>query len=193
MNIFLGIGLKKGEVLLCNHDPQWEDAAKQTIRILYEILGDTAIDIQHVGSTSVKSIQAKPVIDLIVGVRAFEDIKRFSNVLEANVFFFVGCEGTERQPVYQCGEYDAIQKEMTFLTHYIHIVKFGSQQWLNYINVRDYLNSHSDEAKAYEKVKLESSRKNSESLRDYHSDKEMFVTALIKRANRWKKKSDLER
>ena len=191
MDKFSGIGLKKGEVLLRDHDPKWEEVAQQTIRKLNEILGDVAIDIQHIGSTSVKSIQAKPVIDLIVGVNDFEDIYRFSTTLEANGFFFIGHEGKERQPVYQCGEYDSVQKEMTFLTHYIHVVKFGSVGWYTYINVRDYLNSHLDEAKAYEKVKLESSRKNSDSLRGYHSDKETFVAALIDRANEWKKRGEL--
>lgn len=182
------LGLKKGEVLLCDHNPQWEDIAKQTIRTLHDILGDAAIDIQHIGSTAVKNIQAKPVIDIIVGVRDFADIDKFSLTLEDNGFFFIGHEGKERQPVYQCGEFDSALKEMTFLTHYIHIVKFGSRQWNDYINIRDYLNGHPDEAKAYEKIKLESSRKNRESLRSYHSDKEMFVALLIERANEWKRK-----
>ena len=189
MEEFVGIGLKKGEVILCDHNPQWEEAAGETIRQLYEILGDTAIDIQHIGSTSVKCIKAKPVIDLIVGVKDFEDISRFKSALETNGFYFIGFEGQERQPVYQCGEYDHIQKEMVLLTHYIHVVLFGSAGWQTYINVRDYLNNHPDEAKLYEQVKLESSRKNGESLRSYHADKERFVVALIERANEWKKKA----
>lgn len=189
MGNFMEIGLKKGEVVLCDHDPQWEENAEKTIRLLYEILGDAAIDIQHIGSTSVKCIKAKPVIDIIVGVKDFEHIRRFTPALEANGFYFIGFEGKERQPVYQCGEYDHVQKEMTLLTHYIHVVLFGSAGWHTYINVRDYLNSHPNEAKLYEQAKLESRRKNGESLRDYHADKEMFVAALIERANSWKKKA----
>ena len=97
------IGLRKGKVLLCDHNSQWEDIAKQTICILHDILGAAAIDIQHIGSTAVKSIQAKPVIDIIVGVRDFADIDKFSPALENNGFFFIGHEGKERQLVYQCG------------------------------------------------------------------------------------------
>lgn len=188
MENFTGIGLKKGEVVLCDHDPQWEEYAEQTIRRLYGILGDVAIEIQHIGSTSVKCIKAKPVIDLIVGVKDFEQILNFTPALETNGFYFIGFEGKERQPVYQCGEYDRVQKEMPLLTHYIHVVLFGSAQWHTYLNVRDYLNCHSDEAKLYEQVKMQSSRKNGGSLRDYHADKEMFVAALIERANAWKTK-----
>ncbi len=183
------LGLKKDKILLCAHNSQWGYIATQKINTLHDILGDTAIDIQHIGSTAVKNIQAKPVIDIIVGVRDFADIDKFSPALEDNGFFFMGHEGKERQPVYQCGEFDAVLREMTFLTHYIHIVKFGSRQWNDYINIRDYLNGHPDEAKEYEKIKLESSRKNGESLRSYHSDKEMFVTLLIERANESKQKT----
>ena len=64
-----------------------------------------------------------------------------------------------------------------------------NRQWNDYINMRDYLNAHPDEAKTYEKIKLESSRKNGESLGDYHSDKETIVALLIERANQWKRKS----
>ena len=174
---------------MCDHNPQWEDIAKQTICILHDILGDSAIDIQHIGSTAVKNIQAKPVIDIIVGVKDFADIDKFTPILEDNGFFFMGHEGKEGQPVYQCGEFDAAIKEMIFLTHYIHIVKFGSRQWIDYLNMRDYLNSHPDEAKTYEKIKLESSRKNGESLRNYHSDKKIIVASLIERANEWRRKN----
>ena len=186
MQTSFGLGLKRGEVRLCEHDPQWEAAAKQTIKLLHEILGDTAKDIQHVGSTAVKSIKAKPVIDLIVGVTDLETIMTFSEQLKENGFYFVGREGRERQPVFQCGEYDEARHEMAFLTHYIHIVRFDSRQWHNYINVRDYLNSHADEAKLYEKAKTESSQKNGDSLKDYHDGKEAFVSSLIEIANEWK-------
>ena len=182
-----GIGLKKGEIVLRDHDPRWEEDAQKTILLLYEILGDAAIEIQHIGSTSVKCIKAKPVIDLAVGVKDFNRILNFTPALEESGFYFIGFEGKERQPVYQCGEYDPVRREMTFLTHYIHVVLFGSDGWHTYLNVRDYLNSHPDEAKLYEQVKTESGRKSGGSLRDYHADKQAFVAALIERANAWKR------
>ncbi len=84
-----GIGLKKGEVVLCDHNPRWEEYAEKTIRRLYEMLGDVAIDIQHIGSTSVKDIKSKPVIDLIVGVKDFEHVLNFTPALEESGFYFI--------------------------------------------------------------------------------------------------------
>lgn len=100
------IGLKKGEIVLCEHQIHWELNAKSTINKLKEILGDIAIDIQHIGSTSIKNIKAKPVIDIIVGVIdlikyyllilnctktvfSFEAMKEMKNNLFFNVVSFL--------------------------------------------------------------------------------------------------------
>lgn len=58
------IGLKRGTVQLCEHEKEWEIEAQNTIARLKEILGDVIKDIQHVGSTSILTIKAKPIIVL---------------------------------------------------------------------------------------------------------------------------------
>ena len=60
------IGLKRGTVKLYDHEKEWEIEAQNTICRLREILGNVIKDIQHVGSTSVRSIKAKPIIDIVI-------------------------------------------------------------------------------------------------------------------------------
>ena len=48
-------GLKRGTVSLSHHDPAWADWAQETIRVLWEVFGDSAEDIQHIGSTAINS------------------------------------------------------------------------------------------------------------------------------------------
>ena len=62
----MSLGLKRGAVQLEPHDKQWDDVAVQTIKTLKSILGDDAIDIQHIGSTAIPAIKAKPIIDIAV-------------------------------------------------------------------------------------------------------------------------------
>ena len=69
------IGLKKGIVKLHKHKKQWKKIASDTIVSLYKVFGDTAVDIQHVGSTSIVNIKAKPIIDIAVAVKSFDDVK----------------------------------------------------------------------------------------------------------------------
>ena len=63
--------MKRGTVFLEPHRTEWEKAAEETIRTLKGILGDIAADIQHIGSTSIKAIKAKPIIDIAVAVNDF--------------------------------------------------------------------------------------------------------------------------
>ena len=65
------IGLKRGTVKLCEHEKEWEFEAQNTISRLKQILGNVIKDIQHVGSTSILSIKAKPIIDIAVAVDVF--------------------------------------------------------------------------------------------------------------------------
>ena len=125
------IGLKHGELVLYEHQIEWEQNATKTINDLKEILSDVVVDIQHIGSTSILQIIAKPVIDIAVAVRNFDDVLTLSSILETKGFIFRGWEGkgNERQPVYQCGEYITGEKDMRLMTHYIHIIKAESQQW----------------------------------------------------------------
>ena len=68
------IGLKRGTVALCEHEKEWEIEAQNTISRLKKILGNVAKDIQHVGSTAILSIKAKPIIDIGIAVDNFDDV-----------------------------------------------------------------------------------------------------------------------
>ena len=84
------LGLKRGCVKLMPHQEEWHAIAQDTIKILLDILGGSAVDIQHIGSTAIKNIEAKPIIDIAVGVRRFEDIEPYITVLEENGIIFRG-------------------------------------------------------------------------------------------------------
>lgn len=180
------LGVKHNEVKLVNHNPEWEINASDIIKQLYDILGTAAKDIQHIGSTAIRHIKAKPVIDIAVLVQNFDEVLRLSPALKEKGFFFMGWEGKEnRQPVFQCGEYVQGEKNMRILTHYIHIVMQGNQQWNNYLNFRDYMNAFPAFAVEYEtlKLKLEKENRNGGNLHTYHNGKRNYVEKLIETVN----------
>jgi GrpB-like predicted nucleotidyltransferase (UPF0157 family) len=180
------LGLKCGVAELADHDPEWEVNAADTIKRLWDILGSTAKDIQHVGSSVIRHIKAKPVIDIAVSVWSFEEVLTLSPALEKEGFIFRGWEGKEeRQPVFQCGEYIPEEKDMRLLTHYIHIVMADNQQWYNYINFRDYMNAFPAVAFEYEALKLRLAEENKNDYRNYHHGKQNYITEMIKTANHW--------
>jgi len=180
------LGVKHGVVELYDHDPEWEENAADTIKKLWNILGSTAKDIQHIGSSAIRNIKAKPVIDIAVSVLNFNEVLSLSPYLEKEGFIFLGWEGNEnRQPVFQCGEYIPEEKIMNILTHYIHIVMSDSQQWKNYINLRDYMNAFPNVAYEYETLKIRLSEENKDNYLNYHNSKQNYIIEIIKTANIW--------
>ena len=112
----MSLGLKRGTVQLEPYDKQWDDAAIQTIKKLKSILGDDAVDIQHIGST------AKPIIDIAVGVTDFEKIMSYNEQLQKDGIFYRGSD-VENQILYVMGD-----MEKDIRTHHIHVVKWNGTE-----------------------------------------------------------------
>ena len=134
----MSAGLKRGTVVVEPHKVEWEIAAQEIISILKQVLKENIIDAQHIGSTSIKSICAKPIIDIVVGVSSFNKIMKHNDVLNEKGIFYRG-EDHPNQHLFVCGDL-----ENDIHTHYIHVVIWGQESWNNYLNMRDYLNSHED-------------------------------------------------
>lgn len=146
--------LKRGTVQLCEHEKEQEIEAQNTIVLLKEILGDVIKDIQHVGSTSILTIKAKPIIDIALAVDNFDDILAYEKELKDVGFYYrPNVQASLRdQLLFACGNFYDGTGELQ--THFIHVVKTNSMDWVNYINFRDYLNSTPLAAKAYEDLKV---------------------------------------
>ena len=175
------IGLKRGTVALYPHDGEWEAEAEHTIKILRSLLRDEAVDIQHIGSTAVRSIRAKPIIDIALSVRSFEDILRKKTVLKKNGFHFRNSD-IENQLLFACGSYyEGTGEEQT---HFIHVVFDGSKEWQDYLLVRDYLNSNRHAAREYEalKCRLAEECPVDSGRRHYLAGKHDFIASLKRTA-----------
>jgi len=176
------LGLKPNEVKLTDHDPNWKIIAAKTIQKLWQIFGSVANDIQHIGSTSIKNIMAKPMIDIAVAVDDFVKVEGLSMELERNGFLnrgfpfdehmmFTVTEGSPDSPV---------------KTHNIHIVKIDSASWRDFINFRNYLNTHPSVAESYEalKIKLASEYTSSMVRKQYQDSKRDFIEQILLDAQR---------
>ena len=176
------IGLEKGKVKLCPHDTAWETEAKDTINKLKNILGDAADDIQHVGSTAIPTIMAKPIIDIAVAAKSFEDILRYEDTLKDAGFFYRPVEDVNSQLLFAKGNY--YEGTGNLQTHFIHVVLKDSMEWINYINFRDFLVKKTAIAKEYEKLKLSLSEENSgeDGREKYTAGKRDFIAYVLRKA-----------
>ena len=178
----MSIGMKRGTVYLEPHQTEWERSAEETMRTLKSILGREAADIQHIGSTSIKTISAKPIIDIAVAVNDYEPILRKRNVLEKADIIFRFDERPE-QLLFVMGDFENDTR-----SHHIHVVLYGSDEWNNYINFRDYLNTHIASAKEYEAVKLRLAGQYPDDRIAYTDGKQEVIDKLLAEARVWKNK-----
>lgn len=173
------IGLKRGTVKLVPHNPQWEKLFKDEERRIKEGFHDWVlkyhIKIEHIGSTAISKIDAKPIIDILIGVRSLEDTSWTQGPLEQLGYTFVPKASTRDKLFFALGN-DAKR------THYVHVVKYRGDRWKNDLIFRDYLRSHPDIAKKYNKLKRELSKKYSENRELYTRSKEPFIELVLDKA-----------
>lgn len=71
------LGLNKDVVELVEHTDEWKDLFKQEKVLLENLIGEHVISIEHIGSTAIGGIAAKPLLDLMIGVRSLNDVENF--------------------------------------------------------------------------------------------------------------------
>src|SRR4051794_18578240 len=121
------IGLEKGTVRVVPHHPNWHDVFEYERRVLQEHIGDHVLDIQHVGSTAVPGLDAKPIIDMAVAVESATMIPRCRQRLCDLGYVDRGDAGTE-------GGYLLVKVRWPEVrTHHLHIVAIDDPQWRNYL------------------------------------------------------------
>lgn len=178
------IGLKRGTVALFDHEPEWETEAARTIERLKAILGGDAKEIKHVGSTAIRSIKAKPIIDIAVAVEDFEDILKHEEELRAAGFYYrPGARASLRdQLLFACGSFYDGSGDLQ--THFIHVVLTGSGAWNDYVNFVEYMNSHPDAAMEYEALKLSLAEKApvDRGRELYTAGKHEFIARILEKA-----------
>ena len=178
------IGLKRGTVAVCPHRMEWDIAAQEIIGKLKNILKDDVIDVQHIGSTSIKSICAKPIIDIVVGVDSFDRMMIHNEELMANGIVYRR-EDHPGQHLYVCGDADN-----DIQTHFIHVVIWGQKAWNDYVNMRDYLNAHEEKAKEYSDLKERVANTYPENRQAYTAGKSTLIESILRRAEEWRKNLD---
>lgn len=169
------LGLKRGEIKLVDPQVGWKEEFHKTQK---EIHDATSIDfkyIEHIGSTSIHDIKAKPMIDFVVGVN---DIKHVS----PNIFKELKEIGFHRLRVALDNEIVIARfTDGTFdiKTHIIHLVDYQGEKWNDLVFFRNTLNSSRELRKEYERIKLSFIQHETGDMNDYTNYKEEFIMKVL--------------
>jgi GrpB-like predicted nucleotidyltransferase (UPF0157 family) len=157
-------------------DPEWGRAFEAARADLLAVLGDTAVSVDHIGSTAVPGLVSKPTIDVLVGVERLDDAVSAADRLATL--------GYEHRP-------DAFPPEHEHLffrrvvdgrrTHHLHVHPVDSPGHRLHLVWRDHLRSHPDIAVRYAELKVDLADRYHDDRDRYVEEKERWVTAEIVR------------
>ncbi|GFN33983.1 GrpB family protein [Paenibacillus xylaniclasticus] len=162
-------------VTIVEYDEAWAMEYQQEARKVMELLGNKAMDIEHIGSTSVLGLGAKPIIDFMLGVHHLSDADEFIEPLATIGYEYVGHKEFPNRRFFRKGEWRAG-------THHLHIYKYKSDEWNKHILFRDYLRAHSDVREQYHQLKKSLAERYRYDRAAYTNAKHPFITGVIERA-----------
>jgi GrpB-like predicted nucleotidyltransferase (UPF0157 family) len=162
------------EVVVVAYDPAWPDRFASARARVSELLGARALGIEHIGSTSVPGLSAKPVIDVLVGCSTLEEADACVPVLIADGWDFpldVNAKIVGRRFLRKL--------ESGVRTHHLHLVIHRGPLWNEYIDFRNKLRKHPELASEYEELKRGLAAKYRDQRERYTSSKTDFVARIL--------------
>ena len=161
------------------YSPNWKEEFLSESEKISNIMKNEIINIYHIGSTAIPGIFAKPVIDILVEVKNINYIDNYNNEMERLGYIPRGEAGIEGRRYFLKGLYKR--------THHVHIFETGNPEIKKHIDFRDYMVSHSEDAKRYEELKKELARKFRFDSTSYVAGKDSFIKDIDKKAAEWAK------
>jgi GrpB-like predicted nucleotidyltransferase (UPF0157 family) len=166
------------QIVVVDYDPNWPSLYEQEKDRIVATLGEAVVQIEHIGSTSVPGLAAKPIIDIAVGIANFEEAKAYVPMIEGLGYTY--------EP-----EFEADLPERRFFwkgspslhTHHIHMAEPGSLEWIKPILFRNYLREHPEAARQYQVLKRELAVRCGPDMEAYVKGKTEFVRSILSQAS----------
>ena len=140
---------------IVDYDPRWPARFETERARIASAIGDTALRIEHIGSTSIPGLAAKPIIDILVVVPKITDDARFVPALEA-----AGYELRVREPDHRM--FRTPDRDV-----HVHLFEQGSQEIIDYFDLRDWLRQDADGRERYAAVKRDLAERPWRDMNDY--------------------------
>ncbi|MFH1405213.1 MAG: GrpB family protein [Patescibacteria group bacterium] len=170
------LGLNRHNVTLSEYDPAWVQDFEDEKKAIKDKLGDDLVAIEHIGSTAIPGMCAKPILDFMVAVESVDDYEMFIKPLaELGYEFRRDYRDTQQHVLFVKGSEDN-------RTHYLKLTELDSIFWKEHIVFRDYLIAHPDVAQEYAELKRELFEKHADDRAAYTAAKAEFIQGVLSSA-----------
>lgn len=169
------IGLHHRLVELADHRPQWAEAFERERRALAAALGASALDIQHIGSTAVPGMPAKPILDIAVAVESYETALELVNTVENLGYRCQGNYGRPRRLFFE-------KQRGELTTHHLYLLEITGEDWKSHLRFRDALRNDPFLARRYADLKHRLADRHVLDREAYRLAKGGFIIEALRRA-----------
>lgn len=164
--------MKRASVVLEEYNEQWPVKFENEKAFLLSVIGEwNHGDVMHVGSTAVPGLVAKPVIDIMFGVKSLEESRPAIDVLSRNGYEYWPYKADVMH--WFCKPSDA------FRTHHLHLIPYDSPLWRERIRFRDILRSDSKIAAEYADLKRDLAKRYKDDRESYTQHKWPFIIQVL--------------
>lgn len=164
-------------IVVVPYSSTWPNLFSKLGAVLRQALSETALRIDHIGSTAVPGLDAKPIIDVQISVASFEPLDVYRTPLEREGFVF-RVDNPDRTKRY------FREKPGERRTH-IHVRRAGSWSEQLTLLFRDYLRTHQADAQQYAEIKYHLAEIYRDNRLAYTDGKAPFIWEVMVNANKW--------
>jgi GrpB-like predicted nucleotidyltransferase (UPF0157 family) len=168
-------GIEKRQIVIADYDPRWPAQFHKHAEILAHALGRAAIAIEHVGSTSVPQLAAKPIVDIDLVVEdSGDEASYLPAIVQAGYVLRVREPDWHQHRMFRTAELDV----------HVHVFSRGCIEFKRHILFRDRLRKYGEDRALYESVKRKLAREDWPDMNAYARAKSDVVEEIIARAMR---------
>jgi GrpB-like predicted nucleotidyltransferase (UPF0157 family) len=165
-------GLPHGTVQLAEWTPRWTELFAEEAARLRTALGDLAVAIEHYGSTSVRGLLAKPLLDILIGAPQATDASPYIAALAPLGYDYAAHAEVPEHLVFGRG---------TARTHLVHVVRYGGDAWHRGLAFRDALRADPTLRQRYAELKRELALTYGVERSSYTAGKSTFIEQVLRR------------
>jgi GrpB-like predicted nucleotidyltransferase (UPF0157 family) len=158
-------------IIVSDYDAEWPVLFRQIAEPVRRALGEIVASVEHVGSTAVPGLAAKPVIDVDVVVRSAEDVPAAIERLRKLGYVYQGDKGIHGR--------DAFMWPPDAPRHHLYVVVEGSKPHVDHVRFRDYLRNHPQVAREYAELKRALADQHKTDRASYTEAKAEFISRVL--------------
>jgi GrpB-like predicted nucleotidyltransferase (UPF0157 family) len=175
-------------MLIQKYNPSWIKGFNEIKKVINEALTNLNVQIEHVGSTSIPNLAAKPIIDIDIVFDAAKDFNAIKEGLEKIGYYHNGNQGIPNRDVFKREKADFKHEILDTIAHHLYICSHDSEALQRHILFRDYLLVHEAARIEYQNIKYALAKEANQDRKIYAALKEekgnKFINTIIAKAKK---------